>query len=30
VLDFPIPYRLQLLHLSDGEAGLLASMAAPL
>jgi 2',3'-cyclic-nucleotide 2'-phosphodiesterase (5'-nucleotidase family) len=29
VLDFPIPYRLQLLHLSDGEAGLLASQTAP-
>ncbi|MCP9782045.1 esterase-like activity of phytase family protein [Cyanobium sp. WKJ7-Wakatipu] len=27
--DFPIPYRLQLLHLSDGEAGLLASQTAP-
>jgi 2',3'-cyclic-nucleotide 2'-phosphodiesterase (5'-nucleotidase family)/sugar lactone lactonase YvrE len=29
VVDFPIPYRLQLLHLSDGEAGLLASQTAP-
>jgi len=29
VVDFPIPYRLQLLHLSDGEAGLLASKTAP-
>ncbi len=29
VVDFPIPYRLQLLHLSDGEAGLLASQMAP-
>jgi 2',3'-cyclic-nucleotide 2'-phosphodiesterase (5'-nucleotidase family) len=29
VLDFPIPYRLQLLHLSDAEAGLLASQTAP-
>ena len=28
VVDFPIPYRLQLLHLSDGEAGLLASQTA--
>jgi 2',3'-cyclic-nucleotide 2'-phosphodiesterase (5'-nucleotidase family) len=28
-VDFPIPYRLQLLHLSDGEAGLLASQTAP-
>jgi 2',3'-cyclic-nucleotide 2'-phosphodiesterase (5'-nucleotidase family) len=29
VVDFPLPYRLQLLHLSDGEAGLLASQTAP-
>jgi 2',3'-cyclic-nucleotide 2'-phosphodiesterase/3'-nucleotidase/5'-nucleotidase len=29
VVDFPIPYRLQLLHLSDGEAGLLGSQTAP-
>ena len=29
IVDFPIPYRLQLLHLSDGEAGLLASQTAP-
>ncbi len=29
VVDFPIPYRLQLLHLADGEAGLLASQTAP-
>jgi 2',3'-cyclic-nucleotide 2'-phosphodiesterase (5'-nucleotidase family) len=29
LVDFPIPYRLQLLHLSDGEAGLLASQTAP-
>jgi len=29
VVDFPIPYRLQLLHLSDAEAGLLASQTAP-
>ncbi|MBM5817092.1 MAG: hypothetical protein FJ083_11115, partial [Cyanobacteria bacterium K_Offshore_surface_m2_239] len=29
VVDFPIPYRLQLLHFSDGEAGLLASQTAP-
>jgi len=29
VADFPIPYTLQLLHLSDGEAGLLASQTAP-
>ena len=29
VVDFPVPYRLQLLHLSDGEAGLLASQTAP-
>jgi 2',3'-cyclic-nucleotide 2'-phosphodiesterase (5'-nucleotidase family) len=29
LVDFPIPYRLQLLHLSDGEAGLLASETAP-
>ncbi|NDC35354.1 MAG: bifunctional metallophosphatase/5'-nucleotidase, partial [Synechococcaceae bacterium WB9_2_112] len=29
IADFPIPYRLQLLHLSDGEAGLLASQTAP-
>ncbi|MFM8276282.1 MAG: 5'-nucleotidase C-terminal domain-containing protein [Cyanobium sp.] len=29
VVDFPIPWRLQLLHLSDGEAGLLASQTAP-
>ncbi len=29
VVDFPIPYRLQLLHFSDGEAGLLASRTAP-
>ncbi len=29
IVDFPIPYRLQLLHLADGEAGLLASQTAP-
>jgi 2',3'-cyclic-nucleotide 2'-phosphodiesterase (5'-nucleotidase family) len=29
VVDFPVPWRLQLLHLSDGEAGLLASQTAP-
>jgi 2',3'-cyclic-nucleotide 2'-phosphodiesterase (5'-nucleotidase family)/sugar lactone lactonase YvrE len=29
IVDLPIPYRLQLLHLSDGEAGLLASQTAP-
>jgi 2',3'-cyclic-nucleotide 2'-phosphodiesterase (5'-nucleotidase family)/sugar lactone lactonase YvrE len=29
VADFPIPYRLQLLHFADGEAGLLASQTAP-
>ena len=29
LVDFPVPYRLQLLHLSDGEAGLLASQTAP-
>ncbi|MEB3260297.1 MAG: 5'-nucleotidase C-terminal domain-containing protein, partial [Cyanobacteriota bacterium] len=29
IVDFPIPYRLQLLHFSDGEAGLLASQTAP-
>jgi 2',3'-cyclic-nucleotide 2'-phosphodiesterase (5'-nucleotidase family) len=29
VVDFPVPWRLQLLHLSDGEAGLLASETAP-
>ena len=29
VVDFPIPYKLQLLHLSDGEAGLLAPQTAP-
>ena len=29
LVDFPIPYRLQLLHLSDAEAGLLASQTAP-
>jgi 2',3'-cyclic-nucleotide 2'-phosphodiesterase (5'-nucleotidase family) len=29
IVDFPIPYKLQILHLSDGEAGLLASQTAP-
>jgi 2',3'-cyclic-nucleotide 2'-phosphodiesterase (5'-nucleotidase family) len=29
VADFPIPYRLQLLHFADGEAGLLAPQTAP-
>jgi 2',3'-cyclic-nucleotide 2'-phosphodiesterase (5'-nucleotidase family) len=29
VVDFPVPWRLQLLHLSDGEAGLLAGQTAP-
>ena len=29
IVDFPIPYRLQLLHLSDAEAGLLAPQTAP-